>query len=87
MRSQIEGASQELVEQLIEMLKREVKEQTQEENHTTSFVDENNKVGIDSFSPSTHGFSGYDLQNPPMISTFHGSMQERCLLGRGVYLV
>ena len=60
-RSQIEGPSQQMVEQLIWMLKREVREQTWDENHTTSLVTENNKVGTDSLSPSTHGFLGYDL--------------------------
>ena len=43
-----------------------------EENHTMSFVAGNNKVGNDSFSPSTHWFPGYDLQHSPKISMFHG---------------
>ena len=54
------------------MLKREVREQTQEENNTSSFVTGNNNIGTNSFCPSTHGFSGYCLQNPPKISTFCG---------------
>ena len=61
MRSQIEGALQEVIEQLMQMLKGDVREQTCKENHTTSFVAGNNKVGTYSFSPSIHGFSGYDL--------------------------
>ena len=79
MRSQIEGASQHLVEQLIKMLTREVSEQMQKESHTTAFVAWNNKVCTVPFPPSTHGFSGFDLHNPPKISTFCGlrsSMRE-----------
>ena len=61
MRGQIEWALQQVVEQPIKMLKREVREQTLEENNTTSFVAGKNKVGTDSFSPSTYRFPGYDL--------------------------
>ena len=53
------------------MVKREMREQIQEENHT-SFVSGNNEVDTDSSSSFTHGFSGYDLQNPSMISRFYG---------------
>ena len=61
MRSQIEGASQQVVEQIIQMLKREVIEQTEEENHITSLFAGNNKIGTHSFSPPTHRFQGYAL--------------------------
>ena len=61
MRSQIEGASQQVVEQLIQVLKKERREQKQDENHTTSLVAENNKVGTDSLSLSIYRFLGYDL--------------------------
>ena len=71
MRSKIQWASQHVLEQLILLLKREVREQTEEENHTTSFVSGTNNVRTDSFFPSTHSFSRYDLWNPPKISTFH----------------
>ena len=55
MRSQIEGASQQVVEQLIQMLKGEVRVQTWEENYKTSFVAGKSEVGNDSFSSSPHG--------------------------------
>ena len=60
-RSQIPEILQQVVEQPIQKMKREVREYTQKENHTTSFFTGNNKVGTDSVSPSIHGFSGYDL--------------------------
>ena len=60
-----------MVEQLIQMLKREVREQAQDENYTTSFA-QNDKVGTDSLSPSIHWFPGYYLQYLPTISTFCG---------------
>ena len=70
-RSQIEGALQQVVEQLNQILKRGVREQTQEENHTTFFIAGNNEVGTDSMSPSAYWISGYHLLNSK-ISTFHG---------------
>ena len=63
---------QHVVEQLIEMVKGEVREQTQEGKHTTSFVSGNNKVGTDSVCHFTHGFSGNYLHNSEKISMFDG---------------
>ena len=71
-RSQCEGALQQLVEQLIQMLKRDVREHTQGKIHKTFHVVGNNKVGTDSLSPYIHGFLGCDLWNPPKVSIFHG---------------
>ena len=71
MRSKTEGVLQQVMEHLLQMLKREMREQSQE-NKTTSFHAGNNNVGIDSFPPSILGFPGYNLQTPPKISTFCG---------------
>ena len=67
--SQIEGASPQMVEQLIQVLKREVREHTQDENHTSSLVVKN-EVGTVSLSTSIHGFPGHDLEIPLRLVCF-----------------
>ena len=62
MKSQIERTLQQVVEKNIQMLKREVRKETEKVNHMTSFVVGNNKVGTDLFSPSTHGFVGMTFE-------------------------
>ena len=71
-RSQIEGASLQVLEQLIQILKKWGERRDLGRKPHTSLVAGNIKVGTDSLSPSIHGFLGYDLWNPPKISTFHG---------------
>ena len=54
------------------MVNTEMRGQTQEGNHTTSFIAGNSKVGTDLVAPFTLGFLGYDLYNSPKISMFLG---------------
>ena len=65
-----EGASQHVVEQLIQMMKREVREQTQKENHTRAFIAGNHKVGADSLSTFPYESSEYHLHYCPKITSF-----------------
>ena len=71
-RINIEGALQQVLEKLIQILKRELREQTQGRNHTPSLITGHNKVGTDSLFPPIPGFPGYDLQNSPQVSMSHG---------------
>ena len=63
-RSQVERALIQMVKQHIHMLKRDVTEQTQDENHTILLAAGNNKVGNDSLSPPFMGFWGMTFEIP-----------------------